>query len=136
MTTDAALVRDSYTHVKPVADAAGMLLCERLLAVSPDLRKLFGDNLAERRGALMAGIEVVISHLNDPAGLATILARFSGWLARRGVSDAHYDRFGEALVWTMSHALGHRFTPEVKKAWRTVFEQIAGQMRRQTRAAA
>jgi hemoglobin-like flavoprotein len=136
MSTDAVLVQCSFDHVKPVGDAAGMLLCERLLAISPEIRKQFGDMLVERRAPIMGGVTTVIDQLDNPAALATTLAKFSGWLARRGVVDAHYDRFAEALLWTMSHALGHRYTPRVKAAWRNVCAQIVAQMRLQSRAAA
>jgi hemoglobin-like flavoprotein len=136
MTTDAALVQDSFEHVKPVGDAAGLLLCERLLATAPELRKMFGERVVEQRGPIMAGITTVIERLDDPSGLATTLAKFGGWLARRGVSEEHYDVFADALLWTMSHALGHRYTPRVKAAWRNVCGQILNQMRLQSRAAA
>ena len=37
-----------------------------------------------------------------------------------GVTDAHYDTVGGALLWTLEQRLGPEFTPDVKAPWTTV----------------
>ena len=34
-----------------------------------------------------------------------------------GARDEHYDKVGEALLWTLERGLAAAFTPEAKRAW-------------------
>ena len=45
-----------------------------------------------------------------------------------GVSDAHYETVGTALLWTLEKGLGSAFTPDVKDAWTTVYGVLASTM--------
>jgi hemoglobin-like flavoprotein len=44
------------------------------------------------------------------------------------LEKAHYELVGEALLFTLSKALGEIFTPTVKGAWIQVYEIITEQM--------
>ena len=46
-----------------------------------------------------------------------------------GVTDAHYDTVGGALLWTLEKGLGSAFTPDVKAAWTTVYTVLATTMK-------
>ena len=46
-----------------------------------------------------------------------------------GVKDAHYDKVGEALIWTLDKGLGEAFTPPVKTAWIETYGTLAGVMK-------
>jgi hemoglobin-like flavoprotein len=49
--------------------------------------------------------------------------------AQFGVTDAHYDTVGAALLWTLEQGLGSGWTPEVKVAWSGAYAQLADVMR-------
>lgn len=136
MKNDAVLVKASFEHVKPVADAAAMLLTERLFAVAPDTAAAFGDVGSAERATLMAVMTSVVDSLDDMGKLEPTLVVIGRYGRAHGMQPAHYDRFGEALIWAMSHALGHRWTPEVKAAWKRSYAKIAGLMRDRKQAAA
>ncbi len=136
MKNDAVLVKASFEHVKPVADAAAMLLTERLFAVAPDTAALFGDVGAAERATLMDVMTSVVESLDDTAKLEPTLAAIGRYAAAHGMQPAHYDRFGEAMLWAMSHALGHRWTPDVKAAWKRSYAKVVGLMRDRKQAAA
>ena len=55
--------------------------------------------------------------------------------ATYGVTDAHYDTVGAALLWTLEMGLGKGFTPEMKDAWATVYGLLATTMRDAARQA-
>jgi hemoglobin-like flavoprotein len=46
------------------------------------------------------------------------------------VTDAHYDKVGEALLWTLEQGLGSAFTPEAREAWTTLYGAVAQIMRK------
>lgn len=46
-----------------------------------------------------------------------------------GVTDAHYDSVGAALLWTLEQGLGHAWTPEMASAWTEVYRLLSGIMR-------
>jgi hemoglobin-like flavoprotein len=49
--------------------------------------------------------------------------------AKYGVTDAHYDTVGAALIWTLEKGLGERFTADVREAWVAVYDLIATTMK-------
>jgi hemoglobin-like flavoprotein len=49
--------------------------------------------------------------------------------AAYGVTDAHYDTVGTALLWTLEKGLGEAFAPEVEQAWAAVYGLLATTMR-------
>jgi hemoglobin-like flavoprotein len=46
-----------------------------------------------------------------------------------GVTDAHYDTVGAALLWTLQQGLGDAFTPQVRTAWALTYGTLAGVMK-------
>jgi hemoglobin-like flavoprotein len=52
-----------------------------------------------------------------------------------GVTDAHYDTVGGALLWTLEKGLGPAFTPDVKAAWTSVYVLLATTMKGAAKAA-
>ncbi len=53
-----------------------------------------------------------------------------------GVTEAHYDTVGSALLWTLAKGLGEQFTPAVKEAWATAYGTLAGAMKQAAMAPA
>ena len=47
-----------------------------------------------------------------------------------GVTDAHYDSVGAALLWTLEQGLGRAWTPAVASAWTEVYGMLSDIMRR------
>ena len=52
-----------------------------------------------------------------------------------GVTDAHYDSVGAALLWTLEQGLGNAWTADVKAAWAAAYTLLAGVMRDAAKAA-
>jgi len=64
--------------------------------------------------------------------MPTLVITLEG-LARRhvgyGVRDEHYDKVGEALLWTLERGLKDAFTPQVRDAWAALYAAVARIMR-------
>ena len=125
-----ALVRGSWQQVIPIRDTAAQLFYGQLFELDPSLRSLFKGDMVEQGRKLMAMINTVVNGLDK---LGPILGRIEemgrGHVAY-GVTEAHYDTVGSALIWTLGKGLGDAFTPAVKDAWVEAYTTLATTMKR------
>ena len=131
-----ALVRSSWQQVLPIKDAAAQLFYGQLFELDPSLRSLFKGDMDEQGRKLMATINTVVASLDK---LAPVLGAVED-LGRRhvayGVTEAHYDTVGSALIWTLGKGLGEQFTPAVQAAWAEAYGTLASAMKQAATAAA
>ncbi|MBZ0106557.1 MAG: hemin receptor [Sulfuricella denitrificans] len=124
-----ALVRSSWQMVLPIKDTAAQLFYGRLFELDPSLRGMFRGDMVEQGRKLMAMINTVVASLDN---LGPILERIEdmgrGHVAY-GVTEAHYDTVGSALIWTLGRGLGEQFTPAVMNAWGEAYNILASAMK-------
>jgi hemoglobin-like flavoprotein len=123
-----ALVQDSFKKVVPIAGPAADIFYDRLFEIAPDVRGLFPEDMTEQKKKLMQMLAIAVNGLTK---LDEILPAVQD-LGRRhngyDVTAAHYDKVGEALIFTLDKGLGEAFTPEVKDAWVETYGALAGVM--------
>lgn len=131
-----ALVRSSWQQVLPIKDTAAQLFYGRLFELDPSLRGMFRGDMVEQGRKLMAMINTVVNSLDN---LGPILERIEdlgrGHVAY-GVTEAHYDTVGSALIWTLGKGLGEQFTPAVKEAWVEAYGTLSSAMKQAAYASA
>ena len=133
------LVQDSFATIAPIADDAAVLFYQRLFELDPSLEPMFRGNMAEQRKKLMQMLTAAVKGLDRLDQLVPVVENLGRRHAGYGVTDAHYDMVGSALLWTLEMGLGRAFTAEVKDAWSTVYGLFATTMKeaaREVRAAA
>ena len=122
------LVQLSFKKVVPIADQVGEIFYARLFETHPEVRPMFAQDIKPQAKKLVQMLAMVVQSLHK---LETLLPAVQD-LARRhktyGVVDAHYPVVGETLIWTLEQGLGDDFTPELRQAWTTAFETLAGVM--------
>jgi hemoglobin-like flavoprotein len=122
------LVQKSFQKVVPIAGTAADLFYDRLFEIAPEVRSLFPQDLTEQKKKLMTMLGTAVTNLHK---LDTILPAVQD-LGRRhkgyGVTSAHYEPVGAALLWTLEKGLGPDFTPEVKAAWTETYTALASVM--------
>lgn len=124
------IVRETWSHVAPIADTAAKLFYERLFEIDPTARPLFkADDLPEQRRKLMQTLDQLVRGLDHLDDLVPVIEELGRRHVRYGVRDAHYDTVGAALLWTLEQGLGARWTPEARAAWTDVYTLTAGVMR-------
>ena len=122
------LVQTSFKKVVPIATTAADLFYNRLFEIAPDTRALFPEDLTEQKGKLISMLGTAVTNLHK---LDTILPAVKDLGSRHkgyGVTAAHYEPVGAALLWTLEKGLGADFTPEVKAAWTETYTALAGVM--------
>jgi nitric oxide dioxygenase len=132
MTPDqVSLVQSSFAKVAPIADTAAALFYDRLFAIAPPVKQMFGGDMAEQGKKLMMTLAVVVNGLSS---LDTILPAASA-LARRhisyGVKPSHYASVGEALLWTLEKGLGDAWNADTAAAWTAAYGTLSGFMIRE-----
>ena len=133
--TQTALVQSSFAIIAPIADDAAALFYQRLFELDPSLRRMFPEDMTGQRKKLMQMLTAAVKGLDRLDQLVPVVQDLGRRHATYGVTDAHYDTVGAALLWTLEMGLGKGFTPEMKDAWATVYGLLATTMRDAARQA-
>jgi hemoglobin-like flavoprotein len=125
-----SLVQESFEQLKPTAAETGIYFYERLFTMEPSLRRMFRTAPAEQAVKLMQVLEVAVNSLQRVDQLVPVLEEMGAKHAAYGVVDAHYDTVGACLLATLAAAFGNGFTEEIRDAWATTYDLLAGAMKR------
>jgi hemoglobin-like flavoprotein len=125
-----ARVRGTWALVAPIADTAADLFYQRLFALDPRLRLMFGrTDWAAQRRKLVHALNLAVASLDKVQEMAPTLEALGSRHASYGVQDCHYDTVGEVLIATLEQGLGEAWTTEAEAAWKEAYDIVAGAMR-------
>jgi hemoglobin-like flavoprotein len=123
-----ALIQSSWAQVEPISDTAAKLFYDRLFETAPQVRPLFKGDMQEQRRKLMAMLGMVVKALPKLEQIIPNVQALGRRHAAYGAAPEHYAVVGEALLWTLRHGLGERFTPEHEAAWSAAYGLLAATM--------
>jgi hemoglobin-like flavoprotein len=127
----ARLVTTSWNSVASIADSAIEQFYNRLFAIDPSARALFRvTNMPEQRRKVIEALSLALQSLDDLQALTPTLEELGRRHQRYGVTSAHYDSVGQALLWTLEQGLGNAWTPAMAAAWTELFGQLSSVMKR------
>lgn len=124
-----ALVQSSFDRVLPISDVMAGVFYDRLFHLDPSMRRLFNGDLRMQGKKLMDALSIIVGNLSRPDRIIPGIRALGRRHAAYGVQDGHYATVGDALIWTLEHALGDGFTTEVRRAWTTAYELLASTMK-------
>ena len=130
------LVKDSFAKVRPIAPQAAALFYGRLFEIAPEVRPLFKGDIEEQGRKLMQVIATAVGALDRLDTIVPTVQDLGRRHVKYGVSDAHYDKVAEALLWTLGQGLGDGFTPAVREAWTMTYTVLADTMKAAAKQAA
>ena len=123
------LVQDSFAKVAPISAQAAVLFYDRLFAIAPEVKPLFRHDMAEQRRMLMATLAVVVNGLDNLGRVLPVASVLAKKHIGYGVTAAHYESVGAALLWALQQVLGNdAWTPELAEAWTTAYSVLSGYM--------
>ena len=123
-----SLVQESWAKVKPIAPQAAEIFYSTLFELDPSLKPLFKNNMTEQGNKLMTMLDTAVKLLDSPEKLIPAVKKLGARHVDYGVTSAHYDTVGTALLKTLETGLGDAFTLTVKKAWTAVYGVLAATM--------
>ncbi len=115
------LVQSSFAKVAPNVDAVASLFYDRLFTLDPSLRPMFKADITEQGRKLMQIIAFAVNSLTNLESLVPHVQALGQRHVGYGVTQAHYQTVGSALIWTLQRGLGAEFTPDVEDAWVMVY---------------
>ena len=123
------LVKTSWAKIGPISDVVAELFYGKLFETDPTLKSMFSDDMEEQGKKLMMMINTAVIGLDSLEQIVPAVKAMGGRHAGYGVTDAHYDTVGEALIWTLGEGLGDGFTEESKNAWLTTYRVLSETMK-------
>jgi len=123
------LVQTSWAKVAPIADQAADIFYDRLFEIAPEVRPLFGDDMATQKRALMGMLATAVNGLKQLDRILPAVQALGERHVGYGTKDAHYDIVGAALLYTLGKGLGDGFTPDVETAWAKAYTTLADVMK-------
>ena len=127
----ARLVTTSWNSVASIADSAIEQFYNRLFVIDSSARALFrATDMPEQRKKVIEALSLALQSLDDLQALTPTLEGLGRRHQRYGVTAAHYDSVGQALLWTLEQGLGNRWTPAMAAAWTELFGQLSSVMKR------
>lgn len=119
------LLQDSFSELMPDADKLADLLYARFFQLDPLVRGIFPNDLRNQKLELLRAFVRLTQCLDIPAERCRLMELCGRRHARLGINAQHYETFAEALLWTLETDLGEDFTPELREAWRTFYDEMA-----------
>jgi hemoglobin-like flavoprotein len=122
------LVQNSFASLAPHADDVATMFYARLFELDPSLRTMFKEDMAPQRRKLMQMLTAAVKGLDRMEQLVPVVQDLGRRHVTYGVTDAHYETVGQALLWTLERGLGKAFTPDLKDAWAAVYTLLSTTM--------
>ena len=130
------IIKLTFVQVMSNKDHVGRMFYDRLFAIAPETRPMFKGDIDAQSRKLMDTLALAIGMLRDMPALVATLQALATRHTAYGVRDEHYDKVGEALLWTLEKGLGAAFTPEARTAWAALYGAVAKIMRDAVKPAA
>ena len=124
-----AVVRGTWRRLVPMEEQVAELFYRILFELDPSLRRLFRGDIAEQGRKLTAMLDMVVSQLDRLGEIVPLLEQLGRRHAQYGVTDAHFDTVGVALLSTLRGGLADAWTREAEEAWTLAYTTLAGVMR-------
>lgn len=130
------VVKQTWTEVVPMADAAAGLFYDRLFEIDPTTRPLFHpERMSEQHRKLVQALAAVVDGLDDLGAILPSKEDLGRRHAGYGVTEAHYQSVGTALLWTLEQGLGPAWTAQAAAGWTEAYKQVSAAMRGAARSA-
>ena len=128
---DTKIIRSTWQSVAQIADDAARLFYQRLFVTAPEIRSLFAHtDMPAQRARLVQAITLVVDSLDRLDALLPTLQALGQRHTAYGVVADHYQRVGEALLWTLAEGLGDAWTEDAERAWAAMFHIVADAMQK------
>ena len=123
------IIRETWQRVAPIGEAATELFYSRLFEIDPSVRPLFESvDLPLQRRKLLQALNGVVDGIENLETIVPTIREMGRRHVGYGVTAAHYDSVGGALLWTLEKGLGEAWTEEAAEAWSSAYALLATAM--------
>lgn len=125
---DTARLKQTWHEVTQHGDDVASYFYAHLFVTHPELRSLFPLVMSAQRDRLVGALGRIVSSVDDLGSVVPFVEQLGRDHRRFSVVSEHYDAVGASLLWTLSHFLGERWTPEVAADWSAAYGVVATTM--------
>ncbi|MGW4499868.1 globin domain-containing protein [Micromonospora sp. NPDC004336] len=122
---DAARLKQSWSLVAAHGDQVPLYFYSTLFLAHPDIRQMFPTNMAGQRDRLVTALGHIVSHVDQVDRLAGFLTDLGADHRKFAVRAEHYPAVGGALLATLRHFLGDRWTEELAQDWAAAYGLVS-----------
>ena len=124
-----ALIKKSWSIFKGIDPLlVGDVFYSRLFFRAPSLRKMFSASMNSQYKKLVDMLSLIVARLERPDEITQEIKELAMKHVGYGVKQQHYEVVGECLLWTLEQGLGNDWNEEIKAAWSSCYNMIAGAM--------
>jgi hemoglobin-like flavoprotein len=122
------LIRRSFDAIWPVRRKLADQFYRRFFELAPDAQGLFRGDMERQYLKLMNMIAAIVGTLDKREMFQSIITHSGRQHAQFGAKPSHFAAFGDALIWGLEQQLGGAFTPEMRRAWITLYDAVQSEM--------
>jgi hemoglobin-like flavoprotein len=122
------LIRKSFDEMWPIRRNLAVQFYNRFFETAPDARRLFPSNMERLHLKLMDTIAAIVGALDHRALFQSIIGHTAHQHERFGVTSSQLAAFGDALIWSLEQQFGSAFTPVLREAWISLYQEVQTQM--------
>jgi hemoglobin-like flavoprotein len=122
------LIRKSFDEMWPIRRNLAVQFYNRFFETAPDAQRLFPSNMERLYLKLMDTIAAIVGAIDHPALFQSIIGHTAHQHERFGVTSSQLAAFGDALIWSLEQQFGSAFTPVLREAWISLYQEVQTQM--------
>ncbi|RCG25067.1 globin [Sphaerisporangium album] len=122
---DAQALKDSWRLVARSGDQVPLFFYSALFLANPETRDLFQVSMASQRDRLVGALGHIVSNVDRVEELVPFLQQLGRDHRKFAVVTEHYPAVGRALLATLEHFLGERWTPALAHDWAQAYGLVA-----------
>jgi len=121
MTVDTDRLKDSFAEVARNGDEVPLFFYSYLFLRHPSIRAMFPPSMAAQRDRLVSALAGIVANVDQLATVVPFVEQLGRDHRKFDVAPEHYPAVGEALIATLRHFLGDRWTSELATDWAAAF---------------
>jgi NAD(P)H-flavin reductase/hemoglobin-like flavoprotein len=128
MTVDTDRLKDSFAEVARNGDEVPLFFYSYLFLRHPSTRAMFPPSMAAQRDRLVSALAGIVANVDQLATVVPFVEQLGRDHRKFDVAPEHYPAVGEALIATLRHFLGDRWTSELATDWAAAFAIVSDVM--------
>jgi len=118
-------VKNSWSYLIFQPKELSQLFYNKLFELEPSLRILFKGDIEEQGHKLIDILTRIIARLQKMEDVEEELRALGQRHVSYGTKPEHYKTVEQALLWSIEHTLGSRWSEETSQAWKDAYRIIA-----------